>query len=473
MLSVINDILDYSKIEAGKLDIESIDFDLVSIMENVSDVLAIGAYSKGLELNCLIDPEIPALLEGDPGRLNQILTNLTNNAVKFTGTGDVVLHAALEKEGDDSAVIGFSVTDTGIGIPENRLNDLFQSFHQVDSSHTRKYGGTGLGLAISKRLVEMMGGRMGVESEEGQGSTFWFTLELKKQTAEQRQQPQRNCLAGNKRILVVEANGNSRCAQKQTITSRGAVCEEALDGQEALLKLNAAATSDAPFHAALISQQLPDMDGEHLGRLIREEPALAELQLVMLTPVGTRIDHDQLKTIGFSAFLTKPVKQTQVLDWLAALMGKGYRPDAVASDPVTAANTIQATIKRPVSILLVEDNIVNQKLAVKLLDRCGYQVTVANNGKEAITALETADFQCVLMDVQMPEMDGFEATSIIRNGTPAIENTRIPIIAMTAHAMKGDKDRCFQAGMDDYIAKPIDPKVLMEKISRWAPSDAN
>ncbi|MEJ2038537.1 MAG: response regulator [Desulfosarcinaceae bacterium] len=474
LLSVINDILDYSKIEAGKLDLENIEFDPVTVMENVAGVVAIGAHEKKLELSCLIEPDLPTLLKGDPARLKQVLTNLDNNAVKLTEKGDVVIQAELEKASGESVTLRFSISDTGIGIPENRLGDLFQSFQQVDSSHTRKYGGTGLGLAISKRLVEMMGGRISVESEVGRGSTFWFSLEFSKPADVSAGPSKHQSFCKHKRILLVDPNMNSRQALKQIITFHGGVFAEACSGQEALARIREAARDNGPYHIVIVADTLPDMDVETLARLVLGAiPAQDAPHLVLLTRLGAPTDADTLKKLGYSAALTKPVKQYQILEGLSALKSGHYQPAAPAPVRETASPDIGVAFGAMVKILLVEDNLINQKLALNLLERFGFQVTVANNGREALQKLESGEYHCVLMDVQMPEMDGFEATKRIRGGDPSIINPNIPIIAMTAHAMKGDRDRCHRAGMDDYLSKPIEPKLLIEKISRWIPPGAN
>jgi len=469
LLQIINDILDFSKIEAGRLELEMIDFDLRTTVEDVSDMLAQRAQQKGLDVACLVHCDVPSWLQGDPGRLRQILLNLVSNAVKFTEQGEVAIQVSLDEETDTHATVRFAVTDTGIGIPRDRLYRLFKSFSQADASTTRKYGGTGLGLAISKRLSEMMGGEIGVDSEQGKGSTFWFTAVLEKQPERQEALPVLPADILGKRVLVVDDNQTNREVLSAYLGSWDCRCAAAAGAREALGMLREAAKAADPFHLVILDQIMPEMDGEALGRAIKAEPALKQTPLVMLTSWGRRGDAARVREIGFSAYLTKPIKHSQLFDCLVTVLGK--EPATAKEDekpPLVTRHTL-AEARRKVHILLVEDNIVNQKLATRLLEKMGYRSDAVGNGREAVEALETVAYDVVLMDVQMPEMDGYEATRVIRDPQSRVQNHEVPIIAMTAHAMKGDRERCLEAGMNDYIAKPVQPKKFLEVIEPFLP----
>ncbi|MDY6838910.1 MAG: response regulator [Thermodesulfobacteriota bacterium] len=467
LLGIINEILDFSKIEAGKLDLEPIDFDLRSTVEDAVDTLAIAAHQKGLELSCLLRNEVPAFVRGDPGRLRQILLNLANNAIKFTEKGEVAIRVMLESEDVSHSTIRFSVSDTGIGIPPRRQNRLFKSFSQVDASHTRKYGGTGLGLAVSKQLCEMMGGQIGVESEENKGSTFWFTIVLEKQPIQQLSEHIVLKDIRGKRILIVDDNDTNRFVLTEMLKSWGCRIDGAPEGEIALEMLHKAQAANDPFEIAVLDMQLPEMDGETLGRKIKEDSRIRSTILVMLTSVGQRGDVARIKEIGFGGYLNKPVKSSDLYDCLITVAGIEAKGADVQAPEVVTRHTIQENQKRTVRILLAEDNEINQKVAMNILKKSGYRADTAANGKEAIKALEEASYDLVLMDIQMPELDGFEATSIIRDPDSKVRNHQIPVIAMTAHAMKEDRHRCLDNGMDDYTSKPIDPEELIEKIQKW------
>jgi signal transduction histidine kinase/DNA-binding response OmpR family regulator len=473
LLQIINDILDFSKIEASGLELEGIEFDLRTTLEDVSDMLAQKVHEKGLDVACLVHPDVPSWMQGDPGRLRQILLNLVSNAVKFTEKGEVVVRVSLDGENDTQATVRFAVTDTGIGIPRNRLNRLFKSFSQADASTTRKYGGTGLGLAISKRLCEMMGGEIGVESEEGKGSTFWFTAVLEKQPERQEALLVLPADILGKRILVVDDNATNREVLSAYLGSWDCQCHVASGAQEALCMLREAVETEAPFHLVILDHMMPEMDGEALGRAIKADPTLKDTPLVMLTSWGRRGDAARVKEIGFSAYLTKPVKHSQLFDCLVTVLGEGSgRAKQDKKPPLVTRHTL-AEAKRRVRILLVEDNIVNQKLTMRLLEKMGYRSDTVGNGKEAVEALEMDTYDVVLMDVQMPEMDGYEATRVIRNPQSKVRNHDVPIIAMTANAMKGDRERCLEAGMDDYLSKPIQPQKLLEVMKTFLPGETS
>jgi len=466
LLSLINDILDFSKIEAGKLDMEILDFNLRTLLEDTSDIMAMRAQEKNLEYICLIEPEVPSLLRGDPGRLRQIIVNLTGNAIKFTSEGETHLQATLDHETDTQAIIRFSIVDTGIGIPLGRQKALFEAFTQADTSTTRKYGGTGLGLSISKRLAEMMGGKIGVVSKEGKGSTFWFTAVFDKQPTEGVPIQEPRDISGE-RILIVDDNFTNRRMLSLHLKSWKCRFEEAPNAKIALEKMYNAVNENNPFRIALLDMQMPGMDGATLGKTIKEDPLLKETILVMLTSISNRGDAARLKEIGFSAYLTKPIKHSLLYDCLATVNTNESQLSTIQEKPIMTRHTLTENKRRKVRILLVEDNIVNQKVALKILETVGYHANAVSNGKEALVALEAISYDLVLMDCQMPEMDGYEATRAIRNpGTP-VPNHEVPIIAMTAGAMKGDREKCLDAGMNDYIAKPVDAQKLVETIEKW------
>jgi len=464
LIGVINEILDFSKIEAGKLDIEILDFNLRTTLEDATDTLAITAHKKNLEFACVIDHKVPVLVKGDPGRLRQILVNLAGNAIKFTEKGEVIIRAAVDKQDDTQATVRFEVIDTGIGIPRDRMNTLFDSFSQVDSSHSRKYGGTGLGLAISRKLSKMMGGRIGVKSEQGKGSTFWFTAVFEKQPKGREHEI---IIPGNireKHILVVDDNETNRYILKEYLKSWHCRFDEASGGADALGKLGKAVAEGDPFDIAILDMQMPEMDGETLGRNIKANPDLKNIILVMLTSMSQRGDARRTKEIGFAAYLTKPVKQSQVYDCLATVIGKQAGTKDRHSTPIVTRHTISEEHRRKIRILIAEDNITNQMVALNILKKLGFRSDAVANGKEAVKALEMIPYDLVLMDVQMPEMDGFEATKEIRKREK--DSKPVPIIAMTAHAMKEDRERCLEAGMNDYVSKPVEPQKLLEAIER-------
>ncbi|MBT3256527.1 MAG: response regulator [Deltaproteobacteria bacterium] len=472
LLMLINDILDFSKIEAGKLDLETIDFDLRPTLENLSDLMAMKTHEKGVDFACLIHDRVPCLLRGDPGRLRQILTNLTGNAIKFVEKGEVSISVDLKEEAETDVTLLFEVKDTGIGIPADRVDSLFESFTQVDASTTRKYGGTGLGLTISKQLSEMMGGRIGLESEEGEGTTFWFTVVLGKQPEQTVKE-----MAGfedikGKHILVVDDHATNRMVFREYLGSWDCRVGEAERGDEALLKLRDAANRGDPFHIAVLDMQMPGMSGETLGRSIKDDPVIRDTHLVMATSLGQRGDATRLKKAGFAAFLTKPVKKSVLFDCLRIV--QGLKNDAsndgvkqiVTGFTVEERRVGEEKTDRKLRILLAEDNKMNQKVAKNMLKKMGHTVEVANNGEEAVEKFQDEDFDLILMDGQMPVMDGLEATKTIRETEKKSAIDRIPIISVTANAMKGDRERFLAAGMDDYIAKPIKRHALEEVIER-------
>lgn len=473
LLTLINDLLDFSKIEAGKVQLETIDFDLRTSLEEVVDLVALRAEQRGIELIMLIYHDLPTLLNGDPGRVRQVLLNLLSNAVKFTSEGEVVLSVTCEEETEKQVMVRFEVRDTGIGIPQDRLNMLFDSFSQVDSSTTRKYGGTGLGLAISRQLSEMMGGEIGVESEEGNGSTFWFTVLLNKQSvAMQDLMPLPPEEMKQLRVLIADDNETNRRVLGYHLDRWGCTTEHAASGAEALDLVRRA---EQPFNLAVIDYQMPEMNGSMLAEAIHNTPGGESLPLILLTSMGQRGDARRMEEAGFAGYLIKPIKPSHLRDCIALVLGAGKQPDGSYRTeskpaPLITRHKVNEMQQSRVRILVVEDNPVNQKVTTHILRKAGFQCDVAANGREALDAVAKMNYDVILMDCQMPVMDGFEATQAIR--THKLTHIRhLPIIAMTAGAMEGDRERCIEAGMDDYLSKPVKPEALIEVLKRRLPPD--
>jgi PAS domain S-box-containing protein len=461
LLTVINDILDFSKVEAGKLDLENVEFSLHEDVGGAMRTLAVRAQQKGLELACRISPEVPEALVGDPGRLRQVLVNLVGNAIKFTDRGEVIVDVELEQRVNSLVRLQFRVTDTGIGIAPDKLEKIFEAFSQADSSTTRKYGGTGLGLAITSRLVALMGGRVWVESEPGAGSSFHFTagFEVGNGSVSRRVRIPPAVLQ-ELPVLVVDDNATNRRILEEVLLRWGACPTLVEDGTRALTLLGEAAARGEPFRLALLDANMPEMDGFELARSIGADPRLSGTPVVMLTSGGRVGDQVRCRELGVAAYLLKPVTQGDLLDAVArALHVTLERP------PVKAPHPARPGESPGVRILLAEDNPVNQRLAVRLLEKQGHAVTIAANGREALAALERGPFDVVLMDVQMPEMDGFEATAAIREKERATGG-HLPVVAMTAHALTGDRERCLAAGMDGYVSKPVRAEELARAIGK-------
>ncbi len=504
LLRLINDILDFSKIEAGKLDLEPLDFSLRDSLEDTMKTLAMRAHKKGLELACHIPPDVPDMLVGDPGRLRQIIVNLSGNAIKFTEQGEVVVEVQTTEDrgprtvavGEsvmvagppspvfglqtldarpqtlDSCVLHFSVRDTGIGIPPEKQRVIFEAFSQADSSTTRKYGGTGLGLAISTQLVALMDGRIWVESEIGRGSTFHFTVRfgLSQETA-----PKRGAELADVQdlpVLVVDDNATNRRILEEVLTNWH-MKPTVVDGaRAALAAMEQAREAGEPFALVLTDGMMPEMDGFELAAQIKQHPELAGAMIMMLSSAGHPSDRARCRELGVSAYLTKPVKQSDLLDTILTVL---HPP----REPVPRPQLLVSKSQRRLHILLAEDNAINQRVALGILEKRGHAVVVAGNGKEALAALARETFDLILMDVQMPEMDGFEATKAIREREALAQLTpnpqhaapfHIPIVAMTAHAMKGDRERCLEAGMDAYVSKPLQAQQLFAIITGLVPT---
>ncbi len=478
LLTLINQILDFSKLEAGEMEVEVLDFNLNTCIEELADLLAPAAHAKGLELATLVYRNLPTQLKGDVNRLRQILTNLTSNAIKFTSQGEVVIQATLKSETPTDATILFSVTDTGIGIPPVALEKLFKPFSQVDASTTRRYGGTGLGLAISKQLVELMGGEIGVESTEAQGSRFWFTLTFAKQAPEM---ADLSLVVVNHlphlKILVVDDNTTNRKILRYQLSPWGMHMDEAENATKALQLLHQAVKAGQPYDLAILDMQMPDVDGEMLGQQIKSDAAIANTHLIMMTSLNQRGTAGRVMKLGFSAYLVKPVKQSRLLDSIMNVLAQtdSYQsgqllPKSKAatgdlpSSPAPPA-TMTDTNSSQLTILLVEDNIVNQKVTLKQLEHLGYTADVAVNGQEALQKMAVTNYDLVLMDCQMPVLDGYKATQIIRQQEADTRHT--VIIALTANALKEDRQQCLDAGMDDYMSKPILKADLATKLTHW------
>jgi signal transduction histidine kinase/CheY-like chemotaxis protein len=469
LLGLINDILDFSKIEAGKLELETLGFDLPVLLEDFAAALALRAHDKGVEFICAAAPDVPAYLRGDPGRLRQVLTNLTGNALKFTRHGEIAVRASLVSETEAEAVLRFSIKDTGIGIPAEKQRLLFQKFTQADAATTRRYGGTGLGLVISKQLAEMMGGDIGMASEEGRGSEFWFTARFAKQVRRTQTESLPLVDIRGTHVLIVDDNATAREVLKAQLQAWGVRSEEAPDSPSALRELRRARDAGDPFRAAIVDMQMPGMDGVELARAIKADERLRDTHLVLMTSLGQRGDARKMEEVGFAAYLTKPVRQGEIIDCLSVvLVGEGA---AEPARPIVTRHAIRELRRGVVRILLAEDNITNQQVAVGLLRRLGLRADAVANGAEAIKALEIIPYDLVLMDVQMPDMDGLEATRRIRDPHSTVRNHEVPIIAMTASAMQSDREECLNAGMNDYVSKPVSPQALAEALDRWLPRE--
>ena len=476
LLTLINDVLDFSKIEAGKLTFETLDFDLTETVESTLDMLAERAQAKGTELIMAMPPAVPRLLRGDPGRLRQVLVNLVGNAIKFTEGGEVVVRVTPQTESDKRVVLRFEVRDTGVGIPAATQTKLFQAFTQADSSTTRRDGGTGRGLAISKQLVIMMDGQIGLESEPGKGSTFWFTAQFEKPTGDQPPLAGERDGWSNLRVLVVDDNATTRQILRHQIFAWKLQKGSAADGHEALRVLRAAAAEGHPYDLALLDVEMPEMDGLTLACAIKADPAIAGTRLIALTPLGHALTGKKMQAAGIDASLSKPVKQSRLFDCLVTVIGKVEAANYSASKPGAAPlSPLPANVGAKLEgtrVLLAEDNAVNQKVALAWLQKLGCSADAVGNGIEVLEALQRIPYTLIFMDCQMPEMDGFEATRLIRQreldtGQPCPWKSPAHIIALTASAMQGDREKCLGIGMNDYVSKPVRLGELQAALERW------
>ncbi|HUL30472.1 MAG TPA: response regulator, partial [Thermodesulfobacteriota bacterium] len=467
LLTIINDVLDFSKIEAGRMTFEHIPFNLGGIIKEVAGLLSVKAEEKGLEIVIRYDPQAPLRFVGDPGRIRQILINLLGNAIKFTDRGDVLIDVALDENGTAQAWVRVTVEDTGIGIPTDKIKHVFGTFTQVDSSTTRRYGGTGLGLAISKNLAEMMGGSIGVKSSVGKGSAFWFTLHLTPETGETFSSLSRPELK-RLRVMVVDDNERSRRTLQDQLIRWEMETLSVADGEEALKAFRGAYAEGHPFQTILIDDRMPGMDGGTLARAIQSDPGFGKTVMLKLASTRHLGNLNQSPEAGWTGSLTKPVLPSDLMEALIEGWGAvGKTKKGLAETPLVAGIRAQEEKKltRKARILVVEDNTVNQRLTVKMLEKLGCSADVAANGMEAVKMVRDVSYDLVFMDCQMPEMDGYEATREIRRQEETTR--RIPIVAMTALAMPEDRKRCLEAGMDDYLSKPLKKEEIVGAIDRW------
>jgi PAS domain S-box-containing protein len=470
LLTLINEILDFSKLEAGEMELEILDFDLATCIEEITDLFANTAQSKGLELASLIYKDVPLLVRGDIGRLRQVITNLVGNAIKFTASGEVVIRASLQAETTDMVTIEFSVTDSGIGISPSAQQKLFQPFTQVDASTTRKYGGTGLGLAICKQIVDLMGGTIGIKSEEGQGSKFWFAIPLDKQLLEAPSVSDDETivevrLEGRKVLVVDDSKTNCKILNYQ-LSSWQMQVDAVNHASDALTHLHKAVELRQPYDIAILDMQMPDIDGEMLSKQIKTDEKLKHTKLVMMSSLNHRRSFKRMQELGFSAYLMKPVKQSRLIDCLKEVLSSKGEHLVTDRQRQTQLRPLYSTrIASKLKILLAEDSLINQKVAINQLKNIGYEVDVAANGKEVLEAIARLRYDLILMDCQMPELDGYSTTRQIRQMDSP--NCDIAIVAMTANAMKEDRARCLNAGMDDYLSKPIRKEDLAAKLKYW------
>jgi two-component system, sensor histidine kinase and response regulator len=475
LLTIINDILDFSKIEAGKLIFEVLDFNLVETVESTLDLLSETAHGKGVELACEINPNVQARLRGDAGRLRQILTNLVGNAIKFTEKGEVVVRLSITSQTETYATVRFEIEDTGIGISSKAQTGLFQPFSQADGSTTRKYGGTGLGLAIAKQLVALMEGQIGVESVPDKGSKFWFTAKLEKQLGPL--MPRETHKISGLRVLVVDDNTTNRQILRHQLLSWNMQPESAAGGKQALSMRRDAAGTGKPYALALLDFQMPEMDGLELAHAIKSDPVISATRSVMLTSHGQLLRPAELHKFGIDSCVIKPVKQSRLFDCITDAVNRAADQTSLSKNVALSAASIPLgtpTALAKIRILLAEDNKTNQMVAMAQLHKLGYTAEAVTNGFEVVKALEQASYEVILMDCQMPEMDGYETTRTIRKLERALDgscrwNAPVYIIALTAHAMQGEREKCLAAGMDDYLTKPVptsDLKAVLDKYER-------
>lgn len=466
LLELVNDILDFSKIESGKIETERIDFDLRTTLEDTADILYVKAHEKNLSFLIQVDFEVPSLVRGDPGHLRQVLLNLGSNAVKFTERGQVMIRAALEEENETRARVRFSVSDTGPGIPPEKTERLFETYSPVHASLQKKHGGTGLGLSISKRLAELMGGALSVESRVSEGTTFHFTVDLEKQQGRpQGFDPAGVDIRGKKVLIVDDTELNHRVIGEQ-LKYWGIRFETCVDSSRALSMMREASRSSVPFNAALIDMKMAGLDGAMLGEEIKKDPLIRDIPLVLLTSFARKGDAGRFEQIGFSAFLTKPIKHFQLFDCLAAIWKLESTLSQNEDRGILTKYRLEETKKHTIRILLAEDNPVNRKVTLRILEKLGYRADAVSNGREALDILEKISYDLVLMDLEMPVLDGYAAVETIRK-RESRRGGHVPVIALTAHALREDREKCLEAGMDDYISKPIQPNRLVSILERY------
>jgi PAS domain S-box-containing protein len=465
LLSLINEVLDFAKIEAGQMSLEKLDFDVRSLVEGVARSLAARAENKGLEMVCMVNRDVPARMKGDANRLRQVLVNLVGNAIKFTDKGEIVIRAVVDNLSEDKIQLLFSVSDTGVGIPRDQQKTVFERFVQADGSTTRRFSGTGLGLAISAQLVKLMGGEIGLQSEPGKGSTFWFTIVGGKASVEGTRPLVIPTNLKGIPVLVVDDNKTNRLIIGKIVSGFGCTVTEVSSGSEALHEMRQSASKGKPFKLVLLDMQMPEMSGEQLLREIKVDRDLNKAKVIILTSMGYGGDASRLETMGCSAYLLKPIRQKELFNTILAVMGQERELPQQQTGSIITRHVLAESERDSNCILLAEDNEINQKLALRLLQKVGYSVDVVETGRQAVEAVKKKEYRLVLMDVQMPEMDGFEATRKIR-ALPG-EVSKVPVVAMTAHVMMGDREKCIQAGMNDYLSKPLNVDEVMVTVKKY------
>jgi len=471
LLHIVNDILDFSKIESGKMDIENIEFSLERMMRDTMKSLAVRAHQKHLELLLHIAPDVPDHVFGDPGRLRQVIVNLVGNAIKFTETGEIEVSVARETgAGEGVAGLRFGVRDTGIGIPPEKFQTIFDSFSQADTSTTRKYGGTGLGLTISAQIIALMGSAIELSSVVGTGTTFHFVLDMPVVSNSPLAEYQHTGRIAALPVLVADDNATNRRLLERMLLNWKMQPTVVASGEKAWQELQRAAAAGAPYSLAILDVQMPDMDGFTLAEKLRQHPEFSGATVMMLTSEGQRGDAARCRELGVAGYLMKPVAQSELLDAIMTALGEPVQQ----SVPLITRHSLRET-RRKLKLLLAEDNQVNQTLAIRLLEKLGHQVTVANNGREAVQQWQSSRFDAILMDVDMPVMNGYEATERIRELEQG-NGAHIPVMAMTAHAMQGAREECLRHGMDGYLTKPVDTEALwneLEQIGRAGGPEAS
>jgi signal transduction histidine kinase/CheY-like chemotaxis protein len=465
LLDIINDILDFSKIEAGTLDLESAPFDLLTTVEDSMDLTAARASDKQLEIVCSVAPVVPHTVVGDSGRLRQIIINLLGNAVKFTAAGEIVVKLDVVEGDSEHSVICVEVSDTGVGMSVEAQERIFQPFVQADSSTTRQYGGTGLGLVICQRLVGAMGGEIGVRSQLGEGSTFWFTVRVGHDDVPDSVQKWPVEEFANRRALIVEDHPASALSLRETLNSWLVDADVAESGDEAISLLSRAQEENRNYEVVFVDYTLPKIDGVDVGQRLLNEPTLNGSQLVLLAPIGTRADTTAAVEAGFAACVVKPIRRERLWRSLATVLGVESATSTGTDAGSGEQHAVAEVSTEPARVLLAEDNPVNQKVIVRMLEKLGYRVDIANDGSEAVQAACSSRYDIVLMDCEMPTMDGYQATRAIRNAESS--ESRTPIVALTANVMNGSRDKCLAAGMDDHVIKPVKRQVLVDVLEKW------